>query len=287
MDGTDATELMRRETRVREGDVPSGLGGSAVAPGCYELAGDAFLLHAACGLRVGYRKGEGITFARGPHTEDADIALFVNGSAYAAAACINGLYPIHASAVAVNGRVHAFTGPSGAGKSTLIAELGRRGLPMFCDDTLVLDLRRDDGPIMCLPGHKRLKLKPDAVAMTGAEPQERVASMIDKVFAAPAAGTITSPLPLAELVFLAEGVPARIQPVRGGERLVLLQDDHYTADFLLLAQRPDRPARFRQLARLARSIAISRFVRPRASKRFRADAAIVAEHIHSFAEHDV
>ena len=31
-------------------------------------------------------------------------------------------------------------GSTGAGKSTLVAALTRRGLPMFCDDTLVMDL---------------------------------------------------------------------------------------------------------------------------------------------------
>ena len=60
------------------------------------------------------------------------------------------------------GEVFAFAGPSGSGKSTLIAALGQLGLPMFCDDTLVLDLGEPD-IVICLPGHKRLKLTPEAL----------------------------------------------------------------------------------------------------------------------------
>ena len=117
--------------------------------------------------------------------------------------------PIHASAVAHDGGVFAFTGPSAAGKSTLIAALGRAGLPMFCDDTLVLDLS-DPDRIICLPGHKRLKLTPAAIELTGARHEERVARDLDKYYARPAGGRRRRRrLPLAELLFLEQGSPAR------------------------------------------------------------------------------
>ena len=123
---------------------------------------------------------------------DADLSeesLWLNGSVYAAIASINGLLPIHASAVALDGSVLAFTGQAGAGKSTLVAALGKHGFPMFCDDTLVIDVT-DPDRLMCLPGHKRLKLAPDAIEMTGAIRAEKVSTDVDKYYSQSEAGEI-------------------------------------------------------------------------------------------------
>lgn len=50
-----------------------------------------------------------------------------------------GRHPVHASAVAVEGRAVAFVGPSGAGKSTAAALLARRlGAPLLGDDQLLV-----------------------------------------------------------------------------------------------------------------------------------------------------
>src|SRR6185436_12667866 len=142
--------------------------------------------------------------------------------------------PIHASAVAHEGKVFAFTGPAGAGKSTMIAALGGRGLPMFCDDTLVLDLS-DPDRINCLPGHKRLKLRPDALHLTGTMPEEKVSQSVDKYYAEPNGGDVRQVLPLAELIFLEEGLDLSILPIVGSERLIRLQDDHQTASLFAAA----------------------------------------------------
>lgn len=275
-----AVALMARETRLREGPVGCEIGGITVAPGKHWLHEDSFLLRTRSELRFFYRKGEGITVERPAGSDPAEEFLWLNGSVHAAAACINGLYPIHASAVALGGRVFAFTGPSGAGKSTLVAELTRRGLPLFCDDTLIVDLS-DPARVVCLPGHKRLKLWPDALALTGAAPSEQVMASVPKFYAEPAGETVVDVLPLAELCFLEHGDPARIAPLQGGEKLVRLQDDHYTADLFLSASRPGRAARFAQLSALARAISLTRFVRPRDSARFALDAGLVEGHVKS------
>lgn len=273
-----AVALMARETRLREGKVDCEIGGVAVAPGKQWLHEDGFVLRTPSELRFRYAKGQGVTVERPDGWDPAEEYLWLNGSVYAAIACINGLYPIHASAVALNGQVFAFTGPSGAGKSTLVAELTRRGLPLFCDDTLILDLS-DPARVVCLPGHKRLKLWPDALALTGATASGQVMASIPKYYAQPAGGTVVDVLPLAELCFLEEGAPARIEPLRGAEKLVRLQDDHYTTDLFLAASRPDRAARFAQLANFARVINLTRFVRPRDSARFALDVELVESHV--------
>lgn len=278
----DPVALMAREARVRLAPLTAHFAGVNVGEGKHLLRGNGILLNAPSGIRILYRKGEGVTVSRPENADLAEESLWLNGTIYAAIASINGLYPIHASAVAADGRVFAFTGPGGAGKSTLVAELGRRGLPMFCDDTLILDIS-DPDRIMCLPGHKRLKLWPDALALTGAEQQEEIVRDWGKYYAAPPGGTVTEMLPLAELCFLEEGEPPRFEEVSGGQRLTRLMDDHYTADLYLEAQRPDAGARFQLLGQLARAMDMTRFVRPRDAARFGETAALAESHVRNAA----
>lgn len=276
--------LLAQETRARPGRVPREWGGRPIAADTSWLEGDSYLLRTDTGLGFFYRQGHGITV---DHDEGADLSeegLWLNGSVYAAIACINGLMPIHASAVAHGGQVHAFTGPSGAGKSTLIAALASYGLAMYADDTLVLDLS-DATRIMCLPGHKRLKLTAEAIALTGAQAQESVGAASGKFYAraGPGATPAAEPLPLAELIFLETGDRLSMTPIGGGARIARLGDDHYTTELFARAGQRDRGEIFALRARLARQVAMSRLQRPRDLARFAESAAMVARHIERYA----
>jgi hypothetical protein len=275
---SDAQRMMQRETRVTFGQAPHSLSDEPLRPTSWQMDGEAFLLRGEGDHYFYYRKGHGITIERGPDVDLSEESLWLNGSLYSAIASINGLVPIHASAVAVDGRVFAFTGCGGAGKSTLAAALGLHGLPMFCDDTLVLDLS-DPDQIICLPGHKRLKLRPDALALTRAKAEEKVSQTVDKYYAVPSGGSVTSRMPLAELIFLEDGDRIAFEPVSGGQRLAMLQDDHYTAGLLAAARRPDRRQQFEHLARLASQVAMSRFIRPRDTRYFSQGVSIAAAHV--------
>ena len=278
MDRSAAELMMQRETAVQYGPVPHSLSGEPLAEMSWQMLGGAFLLRGEGEHYFLYRKGDGVTVERGPDADVSEESLWLNGSVYAAVASLNGLLPIHASAVAFDGRVFAFSGPAGAGKSTLVAALGRHGLPLFCDDTLVLDLS-DPERIVCLPGHKRLKLRPDAIGLTGAMPQEKVSKTVDKHYALPATGEVGVALPLGELIFLEDRPEPAIMPITGAERLVRLQDDHYTARLFDSARKFDRAAQFAHLARLARQIAMARFVRPLDRDRFDEGVALAARHV--------
>lgn len=259
--------LLTREARVTYAPVPPSLGEVEVGPGQSRMMGGSYLLHSDSGYRYFYQPGAGIRIER-PDTFDlAEEALWLNGSVYAAVASINGFMPIHASAVAHEGQVYAFTGPSGAGKSTLIAALGSAGMAMFCDDTLVLDFSNPE-QIVCLPGHKRLKLSAEAIGLTGAAREEKVGAMIDKFYAAPPAGHVREPLPLARLVFLEEGPEPALVPITGAERFARLTNDHYTAELFALGQQLDLGGRFAVQARMAGQIAMHRLIRPRDTARF-------------------
>jgi len=275
---TPAEAMMARETKVTHAAVPHALSGSSLAEMSWHILGDEFLLRAEGDYFFYYRKGAGITVEREPGADCSEESLWLNGSVHAAVASMNGLLPIHASAVAVNGSVFAFTGPPGAGKSTLVAALGDRGLPMFCDDTLVLDLS-DPDRITCLPGHKRLKLSARALELTGAKREEKVSHTVEKFYALPASGDVGRALPLAELIFLAENKKTGIRPIRGAERMVRMQDDHQTALLFAEARRLSRTEHFSLLARLARQIRMSMFTRPRDESRFGEGVEVAVRHV--------
>jgi hypothetical protein len=274
--------MMSAETRVRYGKVPHTLNGAPLGEATWQMEDGEFLLRGEGEHYFHYRKGEGVTVERGPGADAGDESLWLNGSVYSAIASLNGLLPIHASAVAWSGRVFAFTGPAGAGKSTLVAGLGAHGLPMFCDDTLVLDLS-DPDRITCLPGHKRLKLTQEAIELTGAAAEERVSPSVDKRYARSAAGEVRAVLPLARLIFLEQGAGPDILPVRGADRLLRLQDDHQTARLFATARQFDRAGLFVHLARLASQIEMARFVRPPDPSRFLEGVALAADYVTSSA----
>ena len=262
--------LMAKETRVQHGPVPRSLGGHAVEPGYQVFAEGQYLLRCASGYGYHYRPGDGIMIERPARNADPDEEfLWLNGSVYAAVACLNGLYPLHASAVAYQGQVHAFTGPSGAGKSTLVSALGQSGLPLFCDDTLLLDLSVP-GAVIALPGHKRLKLTEHALGLTGLAPEQPVGAETGKSYVAAPAGAIDQPLPLAALVVLEDGAELSWTPIGGARRLLVLDDDHDVQQLYAGAQRPTRAELFAQRSRIAAQVAMARLIRPRDDNSFAA-----------------
>src|SRR4051812_38856955 len=115
--------MMERETRVTHGTVPKALLREPVGEMSWQMQGDCFLLRGAGHHYFHYRKGHGITVERGPDADISEESLWLNGSLYAAIASMNGLLPIHASAVAAGGQVFAFSAPAAGGKSTLAAAL--------------------------------------------------------------------------------------------------------------------------------------------------------------------
>src|SRR6476620_8516192 len=140
MTRTAAELMLERETRVAYGTVLHSLSEEPLPESSWQLCEDQFLLRGEGDHYFHYERGHGVRIERGAGAAVTEESLWLNGSVYAAIASINGLFPIHASAVACDGKVFAFTAPAGGGKSTIVAALGAHGLPMFCDDTLVLDL---------------------------------------------------------------------------------------------------------------------------------------------------
>lgn len=270
--------LLAAETTLREGAVPAAIPGTLKEMPTFAIARDAFLLRLPGGLRFHYRQGSGVTFARPDHVTDAEVALFLNGSVYGAIAWINGLVPLHASAVVHDGCAHAFSAHSGAGKSTLAAALGARGLPLLADDVLVLDLS-DPAKVMCLPGHKQLKLWHDAVALTGAEAGQQVRPDLDKLYVAPPGGHHAAPVPLTDLYFLEDNAKTdcTVTPVSGTASFTLARTAFYRPHFC--AALTDSHDLFAILSRIATQVRLARFDRPRRKELFEQGVTAMADAI--------
>lgn len=273
-----AMALLDRESRVRYGTVPHELKGRICAPGQWLMADGSFVSRCTSGYGFRYERGQGVTVERPVDPDPAEEALWLGGSVHVAVAALNGLLPLHASAVAAGGRAYAFTGPAGAGKSTLAAALGRRGMPLMCDDTLLIDPLGPD-PLVCLPGRKRLKLLDDALALTGATAEAPVGVDTGKVYARPPGGTVSAPLPLAMLVFLEDGPELRWEPIVGAERFARLEDDHYSQAMVRAAQVKGRVGLFALRARVAGQVRMARLVRPRSADGFAASVKLAADRI--------
>ncbi len=259
--------LLADESMMREGETPETLPNALNETPNYAIARDAFLLKLPSGLHFYYRQGKGVTVSYPDDVSHLEVSLFLNGSVYGAIAWINGLVPLHASGVAHRGQVHAFTGHSGAGKSTLAAALGKRDLPLLADDVMVLDLS-DPDVVMCLPGHKQLKLWRDALEMTGYEAAGQVREDMDKYYIAPDSGFNAEPTPLSHLYFLEDGAKENIafSPVTGAQRFNFVRTSFYRSQFC--AAIADSRDMFATVARIAQQVTITRFDRPRRKEVF-------------------
>lgn len=107
-------------------------------------------LVSADGLRINCRRFEGSSFE--------SFQVYMLGQALSFALVKQGLEPLHATVVVVNGRGAAFLGDSGFGKSSLAACFVEAGYSVLTDDALVLQEFRSS--VVAYPGPPRIKLFP-------------------------------------------------------------------------------------------------------------------------------
>ncbi len=111
------------------------------------------------------RDGREIVVRPAPGAGEAEVRLFLLGSAWGVLCYQRGLFPLHAAVVRAGESAVAFCGPSGAGKSTLAAVLAGRGFPVVGDDLCCVDFA-GPGPRVH-PSAPRLKLWRDALGRLG------------------------------------------------------------------------------------------------------------------------
>lgn len=266
----------RREVTARRGPVPPTIDNPIIERPLFALSRDAFLLKLPNGLSYHYARGHGVQIEAPDTIGDDEIALFQDGSVYGAIAWINGLVPLHASAIVHNGKAYAFAADSGEGKSTLVAALAGEGFMLLSDDVLVLDIDAAN-TVRAFPGHKRLKLWADALALTGLSGGTQVSPELDKYYVRH--DHAVAPVPLAALFLLkahTEDAP-RIAPVTGAERFARMRAAFYRPFYANALLTPAR--QFEIASRLASQVALYGFDRPFDKAKFAQGVAHIAAFI--------
>ena len=165
------------------------------------------------------RDGTSITIDPAACANDADIRLFLLGSAMGIVLHQRGLMPLHANAIEIDGSAVAFMGPSGYGKSTLADWFTRQGYRMVADDVCAIRLER--GVPMVEPGIPRLRLWEDALAARGSTSDGLTRSFSRDPayrkfdFPLPVEAGTAAALPLAAIYLLDRGPSLRLEPLSG------------------------------------------------------------------------
>ncbi len=150
------------QVTIRLGQAPAA---PTNGPGLHLSEGGLLLMIPAVG-RYFVKDGSVIIVEPHPGVPDANLRLFLLGSAMGALLHQRGLLPLHANAVEVGDRAFAFMGESGAGKSTLAAWFNDRGFRVVADDVCVVGFADGGRPQVC-PGVGRLRLWREALDATG------------------------------------------------------------------------------------------------------------------------
>lgn len=101
---------------------------------------------------------------------EEDIArIYLLGSCMGALLMQRKIFPLHGSAVVINGKAYAFIGDSGAGKSTLASAFLKLGYQLLSDDVIAVTLSENFLPIVT-PSYPQQKLWQDSLNMLGFNP---------------------------------------------------------------------------------------------------------------------
>ncbi len=144
---------------VREGMVPTLLSKPLRQGVLYQAQPGEFLLQLDDIARFWVRGGETITFERSFQASDADVLVFLLGSAFGALLHQRGVLPLHGSAVVTPEGVVVFAAHSGNGKSTLAGAFAKRGYTILSDDVCAVSM--ETGGPLASPGVPWMRLWAD------------------------------------------------------------------------------------------------------------------------------
>jgi hypothetical protein len=149
---------------ISYGTVPCNLTENKVKGLRYEANADEFLLTVDNVARYYVAHGNSIIISPEAGACEAEIMLFLMGSAMGALLFQRNFLPLHGSAVIVGDDDYGaiFLGHSGVGKSTLAGALQRKGYPLLVDDICAVSID-SEGKALIIPGFPRLKLWADTL----------------------------------------------------------------------------------------------------------------------------
>ena len=212
--------------------------------------------------RMRVTRGKEVRFEVGPAAEEPLIQHLVTGVGLGLALYQRGVFTLHASAVAIEGRAWVLMGPKGSGKSTLAATLIARGHDPVTDDVAAIDFLPDTGPSV-RRGPRSLNLWPDAAEATGFASEEltRIWSGSPKRVARLPHRDSTHRVPLAGCVMIAasaNGERVSIEPVSGAAAISALIGHSYAPRWTRTAG----PDHLRRCARILASGPLLKLSRP-------------------------
>jgi len=205
-----------------------------------------------------------VVVAPGAGASPTEVRLFLLGTVLGFLCHLRGVFPLHASAVSIDGRAVAFCGVSGAGKSTTAAHLVQRGHRLLSDDVCAIDTGQGDPRVF--PTFPRLKLWQDSLASISVseEGMERNRPGQSKFHYRRQDDFSAAPTPLAAIFLLArsEGqAPATITRVTNPLAIIrALDEEVYRARTGVLLGR--RGALLAAEAAIAASVPVYRVARP-------------------------
>jgi hypothetical protein len=101
---------------------------------------------------------------------DLDIVrLYILGSCMGALLIQRKIFPLHGSAIAIDGKAYAIIGESGAGKSTLASAFIKKGYQLLTDDVISLSFSGDSNKPIVTPSYPQQKLWKESLNEFGME----------------------------------------------------------------------------------------------------------------------
>lgn len=264
--------------RILSGEVPA-----AAQPGLCTIDGGAQLTIDGV-ARYAIKDGSTITIDREADVPDANVRLYLLGSAMGILLHQRGLLPLHANAVEIDGQAYAFTGASGAGKSTLAAWFHDHGYNIIADDVCAISFDQDQNPSVA-PGLPRLRLWREALERSG-----RDAAGYERSYAGddswdkydvplPQEAAIPAPVPLGGIYLLVKGDALAITRLQGIQATEAMFANTYRGAHVPAFGNVGK--HWQSCVRLASHTPIFQLVRPWDLDRLASDIPKIVSHIRS------
>ena len=252
------------DVTVRYGKTPYSLTGSRARGEYFQATPKQLLLTIKSVARFLVSAGQEILIDRAPGSKDAEVRLYLLGSAFGAMFHQRGLLPLHASAFeAKNGGCVAILGNTGLGKSTLAGAFWKRRYRIVADDICVVSVNGIGTPLV-FPGYPQLKLWKDAAGKLGQRPESmaKILSKPEKYGLGFKQGFYQEPLPLHQLYVLSTPYTNEfnLTHLKGKEKLSAIINNTYRVQFLEGLGR--KASHFEQCVAVAKHVPVKRVTRP-------------------------
>jgi len=208
-------------------------------------------------------QGNRITIEPEDGATEAQLRLFLLGTAISLLLHQRGLLPFHASGICTSHGAVLFAGHSGFGKSTLLATFLARGYGMLTDDLAAIGFT-DAGQPFVYPGYPQIKLWADSANELdqSTDKLRRIRPELDK-FAVPLTQEIDrSPIPLHAIYALTpyNGNYPTLEPLTDARKFNIFLD--HTWQKLALKRMGRHADHFRQSVAVANQVKVRHVNRP-------------------------